>query len=233
MEGLEMARPATPGKARPGPTRRALALLLWTLCAGQAGALDLIRFEISSRLAEGETRATVDSRLALPGELYATPVRLEPGVEPPAEATGSLSTSLALWQAFLDDDEDEVLARWARDERNMIRAVMADEEFRAVNRQLLGAYPFKLVIGRVVLQADRRYELLLVRRHDEPRELGVVESYVLEDGAWRATNALADDRRFDIIWAAFRSGDMVATELPDEAAPDGGSSADQNRAPQQ
>jgi hypothetical protein len=213
--------------------RGGLGLLLGTLVAGPAAALDLIRFEITSRLTEGENRATVDARLALPGELYATPVRLDPGAEAPAEAAGSILTSLALWQAFLEDDEDRVLALWAEDERRMIRTVLADEEFRTVNRRLLGAYPYKDVIGRVVLQADRRYELLLVRRHDEPRELGVVESYVLEDGKWRATNALADDRRFDIIWAAFRSGDMVATELPGDAAPDQGSSTDQNGAAEQ
>ncbi len=193
---------------------RWVAVLLGAALTAPAGALDLISFSLHSRVQESGNTATVDTRLSLPGELYAPALVIEPGGAAPAGERTAVHSSKALWEAFLADDEPAILALWARAERNLVRAVLADPEARRLNRELLSAHQRKHVVGRVALQLERRYELLLVRRDDEPRELGLVESYVLEDGQWRATNELAGDRRFQIVWEAFRSGDVVASELP-------------------
>ena len=200
---------------RHGVSRLRFSLLLACWLDGAASADSVtFRTELTLPGLNEETATTsVASTVTLPGRLFDPPVIIEPGGIVPDEQDSPILASKALWEAFIADDEAAILAHWARADRRLIRTVLADAEVRELNRRMLQAHQRKEVFGFVEMTRDRRYGLLLVRYDGEPQKLGQVEAYVFERNAWRATNALVQDERFDVVWNAFRAGNVSTVEV--------------------
>jgi hypothetical protein len=50
---------------------------------------------------------------------------------------------------------------------------------------------------------------LVLFTYDNNRRFGAVATFRKMSGDWKRTNALSGDRVFDVVWSAFRSGDVT------------------------
>ncbi len=46
--------------------------------------------------------------------------------------------------------------------------------------------------------------------HVEDRTRGMTETLIQEDGVWKRTNLLSGDETLDMVWSAFRVGEITA-----------------------
>jgi hypothetical protein len=144
--------------------------------------------------------------LALPGALHDPPAAL--GVIPRAQTDPStpLGAAQADFSAWKADDPDWILSNFAEPDRLDLMQFLLDPDMRAASRAGFERYDTTFVWG-VVMHAD--YALVLMTHgQDEDRSRGLVATFAREAGAWRRTNALSADETLDLVWSAFRAGQM-------------------------
>ena len=101
---------------------------------------------------------------------------------------------------------DWIVSNFARQDREAIQSMLANQQLRTRNREVLARHESYKIFARAAYVTDHAYELLFIKYDDEP---GFVETYVNEDGRWKRTNALSSDEGFDLMWAAFRTNGVA------------------------
>jgi hypothetical protein len=189
-----------------------LVLVLVAAWPAQAGEI-LFRIEVAylglSAVHLNQGRSLDDVvELALPGELYEPPRELGPVTAARADRsspTAAMQSDFSAWKA---DDAGWILANFAESERPALSAFLADAEQRAASSAYFGSFD-KLFLWGVARYGD--YALALVTYgQGESRKRGLTATLVQEDGAWRRSNALSRDLNLDLVWTAFRAGEMAA-----------------------
>ena len=163
----------------------------------------------TGHIARGLTRG--DSvTVTLPGERFVPPRRLD--IVPRAEAdrttpAGALQSDFSAWKA---DDTDWIRENFAARERPAITAFLANPEMRAASRAGFARYD-AAYLWSVVSYGDYALALFTYGQGEE-RAYGLTATFVFEDGGWRKSNALSRDETLDIVWTAFRQGEISAAE---------------------
>jgi hypothetical protein len=146
--------------------------------------------------------------LVLPGELFEPPRELGPISRDQADwntPEGAVRSDFSAWKA---DDAEWIMANFAAGEQAALAQFLADEEIRA------GSKAGFATLDSVFLWAVVRYETyalaLITYGQADDRTNGMAAALVEEDGAWKRTNALSADATMDMVWAAFRVGEMAA-----------------------
>jgi hypothetical protein len=146
--------------------------------------------------------------LVLPGELFEPPRELSPIPRDQADwntPEGAVRSDFSAWKA---DDADWIKANFAAGEQAALAQFLADDEIRA------GSKAGFATLDSVFLWAVVRYETyalaLITYGQTDDRSNGMTAALVQEDGAWKRTNALSADPTMDMVWAAFRVGEMAA-----------------------
>lgn len=161
---------------------------------------------INSRyIAEGRAVDEV-VELILPGALHDPPAAL--GVTPRAQADAStpLGAAQADFSAWKADDPDWILSNFADLDRLDLMQFLLDPDMRAVSRAGFERYDTTFVWG-VVMHADFAL-VLMTHGQGTDRSRGLVATFALEADAWKRTNALSADETLDLVWSAFRVGQM-------------------------
>ena len=146
--------------------------------------------------------------LVLPGELFVPPRELSAISRDQAEWStpeGAVRSDFSAWKA---DDAEWIMANFAAGEHAALAQFLADEEIRA------GSKAGFAMFDSVFLWAVVRYEAyalaLVTYGQVDDRSRGMTAAMIQEDGAWKRTNALSGAQALDMVWAAFRVGEMAA-----------------------
>ncbi len=146
--------------------------------------------------------------LVLPGELFEPPRELSPISRDQADwntPEGAVRSDFSAWKA---DDAEWIKANFAAGEQAALAQFLADDEIRA------GSKAGFATLDSVFLWAVVRHEAyalaLITYGQADDRTNGMTAALVQEDGAWKRTNALSGDATMDMVWSAFRVGEMAA-----------------------
>ena len=139
--------------------------------------------------------------VVLTGELFEPPRRL--GAVTCAQA--DLSTPEA---AARSDFSAWILGNFAAAEQATLAAFLDDAKMRAASKAAFAKQDSVFLWGVVRYEA---YALVLVTYgQGAERARGLTATFVEEAGAWKRTNALTADETLDLVWTAFRRGEMTA-----------------------
>jgi len=144
----------------------------------------------------------------LEGELFEPPVV----VTPAAPGSVSFATPQATIASFLAanraGDVDWMARNLVAEERQTLRDFFSDADILARNRSLFQDIPSAAIMGRVHLEG---HDILLVRYGGTRAHIPVPITMRQTPEGWKVTNALKADPAFDLIFAALRVGDIVAS----------------------
>lgn len=157
----------------------------------------------SNALAEGRS-PDEEVELRVPGELFEPPHEVTVGSREQADQSSPIAASGSAFSAFIADDADWIVSNFARQDREAIQSMLANQQLRTRNREVLARHGSYKIFARAAYVTETAYELLFIRYGDGSGS-GFVETYVNEDGRWKRTNALSSDEGFDLMWAAFRT----------------------------
>ncbi len=146
--------------------------------------------------------------VVLTGKLFEPPRRLG-AVE---RAQADLSTPVAAVQsdfsAWKADDAEWILANFAAADQAALAEFLDDAEMRAASKAAFAKQGSVFLWG-VVDHGD--YALVLVTYgQGTERARGLTATLVEEADGWKRTNALTADETLDLVWSAFRLGEMTA-----------------------
>lgn len=206
-----------------GTTGRVAASLLAavTLAAGgcRDGAGGALRFEARAGDVErgGELTAGLapDQRVSvrLPGETHQPPLDVDrPASRDEAGRATPQEASASHFGAFSANDPAWIVANYAPGERETVRRLVEEQAMEAHGRAVLQDFEAKRIHGRAELEVgDTVYELLFVSyRNPDGEDRWMIEPFVERDGAWYRTDVLLGNPRFQVVRAAFRSGQITA-----------------------
>lgn len=146
--------------------------------------------------------------LALPGELFEPPRELGPIVRDQADLNtpeGAVRSDFSAWKA---DDAEWIQANFAASEQAALAQFLADAEVRAGSKAGFASLDSVFLWG-VVRYRDYALALITYGQVDD-RSRGMTAAMVQEDGVWKRTNALSGDATLDMVWSAFRVGEIAA-----------------------
>lgn len=139
-------------------------------------------------------------KVALPGELFATPVVVSSVSREHARRDSPQAALQSDYSAQLAGDVDWILASFAAADQTDMRKMLTDPEMKKANQDMLQQKGPPAVVGWVRL---KNAVILLVQYRDGTRMPWV---FVQEDGQWKQTNALSSDSTLDVVFAAVREG---------------------------
>jgi len=146
--------------------------------------------------------------LVLPGELFEPPRELAPISRDQADLSTPESAVRSDFSAWKADDAEWIKANFAAAEQGALAQFLADEEIRA------GSKAGFAKLDSVFLWAVVRHQVytlvLITYGQVEDRSRGMTATLVQEDGGWKRTNVLSGDQTLDMVWSAFRVGEMTA-----------------------
>ncbi len=146
--------------------------------------------------------------VVLTGELFEPPRRL--GII--ARAQADLSTPAAAarsdFSAWKADDAEWILANFAAADQAALAEFLDDAKMRAASKAAFAKLDSVFLWGVVRHEA---YALVLVTYgQGAERARGLTATLVQEADGWKRTNALSADETLDLVWSAFRLGEMTA-----------------------
>jgi hypothetical protein len=146
--------------------------------------------------------------LVLPGELFDPPREFGAISRDQADQStpeGAVRSDFSAWKA---DDADWIMANFAAAEQAALAQFLADAEIRAGSKAGFDTLD-SVFLWAVVRHGD--YALALITYGQvEDRSRGMTATLIQEDGVWKRTNALSGDATLDMVWSAFRVGEMAA-----------------------
>ncbi len=151
--------------------------------------------------------------VVLSGELFEPPRRLGAVERAPADLSTPEAAVRSDFSAWKADDAEWILANFAAADQAALAEFLDDAEIRAASKAAFAKQDSVFLWG-VVDHGD--YALvLLTYGQGAARARGltatfVEEAGVEEAGAWKRTNALTADETLDLVWSAFRLGEMTA-----------------------
>ena len=152
----------------------------------------------------------LDDRIevVLSGELFEPPRQLAVIARAQAERAtpeAAVQSDFSAWKA---DDAEWILANFAEPDQAALAQFLDDAEMRAASRAGFARYDSVFLWG-AVRRGD--YALVLVTYgQDAGRARGLVTTMVEEAAGWKRTNALSADETLDLVWSAFRLGEISA-----------------------
>ncbi len=157
-------------------------------------------------LDRGKTLGAV-IQVVLSGELFDPPREL--GVVSRAQAKwntpeAALRSDFSAWKA---DDAEWIRANFAAGDQAALAQFLADAEIRAGSKAGFAKLDSVFLWGLVRHEV---YALALITYGQvEDLSRGLVATLIEEAGAWKRTNALSADETLDVVWSAFRAGEMA------------------------
>ncbi len=100
------------------------------------------------------------------------------------------------------------MANFAAGEQAALAEFLADAEMRAASKA--GFATLDSVFLWAVVRHQAYVLALITYGQVEDRSRGMTATLVQEDGAWKRTNALSADETLDLVWSAFRLGEVTA-----------------------
>jgi hypothetical protein len=146
--------------------------------------------------------------LVLPGELFEPPRELDPIARDQADLNTPEAAVRSDFSAWKADDAEWIKANFAASEQAALVQFLADAEIRAGSKAGFATLDSVFLWG-VVRYRDYALVLITYGQVDD-RSRGMTAALVQEDGVWKRTNALSADETLDMVWSAFRVGEMVA-----------------------
>ena len=146
--------------------------------------------------------------VVLSGELFEPPRRLAVIARAQAERAtpeAAVQSDFSAWKA---DDAEWILANFAAADQAALAEFLDDAEMRAASRAGFARYDSIFLWG-AVRRGD--YALVLVTYgQDAGRARGLVTTLIEEAAGWKRTNALSADETMDLVWSAYRLGEISA-----------------------
>jgi hypothetical protein len=143
--------------------------------------------------------------ISLPGTLYAPPIAVTAVANKDVDRTTLLGAVASDFSAWRSDDAEWIVSNFVPEDRKGLRAFLANEDLRKANRAVFSQDRSVEVWGIVNY---KEYGLVLFT-YDNNRRFGAVATFRKMSGEWKRTNVLSGDRVFDVVWSAFRSGDVT------------------------
>ena len=145
--------------------------------------------------------------VVLPGALFDPPRELGVVLRDQVERStpeGAVRSDFSAWKA---DDAEWILANFAAGDRAALAEFLDDAAIRAGSKAGFAQFDTMFLWGVVRHQT---YALALITYGQvEDRSRGLVATLVEEADGWKRSNALSADETLDLVWAAFRVGQMA------------------------
>ncbi len=146
--------------------------------------------------------------VVLTGELFDRPRRLDAVERAQADLSTPEAAARSDFSAWKADDTEWILANFAAADQAALAAFLDDAEMRAASKAGFAKLDSVSVWGAV---DHGDYALVLITYgQGTARARGLTATFVEEAGAWKRTNALSADETLDLVWSAFRLGEMTA-----------------------
>ncbi len=202
--------------------------MIWTGRAAALGLLGLARLGLAAPAVAGEVvfRAQVKYltvqlphldrgksfedavEVVLTGELFEPPRRLEAVTRAQADLSTPEAAVRSDFSAWKADDVAWILTNFAAAEQPALAAFLDDAKMRAASKAAFAKQDSVFLWGVVRHEA---YALVLVTYgQGTERARGLTATLVEEADGWKRTNALTADETLDLVWSAFRLGEMTA-----------------------
>ncbi len=146
--------------------------------------------------------------LVLPGELFEPPRELGAISRDQVDQStpeGAVRSDFSAWKA---DDAEWIKANFAAAEQAALAEFLDDAEIRAGSKA--GFAQFVSVFLWAVVRHEAYALVLITYGQVENRSRGMTATLIQEDGVWKRTNVLSGDETLDMVWSAFRVGEMTA-----------------------
>lgn len=188
-----------------------------TACGEGSGST--LRFEVRAGSVEGGGDLTAGLApdegvsVRLPGETYDPPLEVQrPASRADAERGTPREASASHFGAFSANDPGWIVSNYAPGEREEIRRLVEEQAMEAHGRAVLEDFESKRLHGRARMDVgDTTYQLLFVSyRGTGGDDRWMIEPFVQQDGTWYRTDVLSGNPRFQVVRAAFRSGEISA-----------------------
>lgn len=153
----------------------------------------------------GKTLGTVIED-TLSGELFDPPRQL--GVVSRAQAErntpeAAVRSDFSAWKA---DDAPWIRENFAAGDQAALAQFLDDAEIRAGSKA--GFAKFDSVFLWGVVRHEAYVLALITYGQAEDRSRALVATFIEEADGWKRTNALSQDETLDLVWSAFRAGEM-------------------------
>ncbi|MFQ5754468.1 MAG: hypothetical protein ACE5H7_00065 [Acidiferrobacterales bacterium] len=143
--------------------------------------------------------------VSLPGTLYAPPITVTVVGNKDADRSTLLGAVASDYSAWRNDNAKWILSNFVPEDQQGLKKFLANEELRRANSMIFSPDRTMEVWGIVKYKG---YGLVLFT-YDNTRKFGAVATFRQVGDEWKRTNALSGDRVFDVVWSAFRSGDVT------------------------
>ncbi len=146
--------------------------------------------------------------VVLTGELFEPPRRIDAVTRAQADLSTPEAAARSDFSAWKADDVAWILTNFAAAERAALAAFLDDAEMRAASKAAFAKQDSLFLWGVVRHEA---YALVLITYgQGTERARGLTATLVEEADGWKRTNALTADETLDLVWSAFRLGEMTA-----------------------
>ena len=145
--------------------------------------------------------------VVLPGELFEPPRELGVVSRDQVERStpeGAVRSDFSAWKA---DDAEWIKANFASGDRAALAQFLDDAAIRAGSKA--GFAKLDSVFLWAVVRHQAYALALITYGQVADRSRGLTAALVQEDGDWKRTNALSGDETLDLVWSAFRVGEMA------------------------
>ncbi len=145
--------------------------------------------------------------LVLPGELFEPPREFGSISRDQVDQStpeGAVRSDFSAWKA---DHAKWIKANFAAGEQAALTQFLADPEMRAGSKAGFATLDSVFLWG-VVRHEDYALALITYGQVDD-RSRGMAATLIQEDGAWKRTNVLSGDATLDLVWSAFRVGELT------------------------
>ena len=145
--------------------------------------------------------------VVLTGELFEPPRRLGAVERAQADLSTPEAAARSDFSAWKADDAEWILANFAAADQAALAEFLDDAEMRAASKAAFAKQDSVFLWG-VVDHGDYALVLITYGQGTE-RARGLTATLIEEAGAWKRTNALTADETLDLVWSAFRLGEMT------------------------
>ncbi len=145
--------------------------------------------------------------LVLPGELFEPPRELGAISRDQADRSTPEAAVRSDFSAWKADDVEWIKANFAAGEQAALTEFLDDAAMRAGSKAGFATLD-SVFLWAVVRYQDYALALITYGQIDD-RSRGMTAALIQEDGDWKRTNALSADETLDLVWAAFRVGQMA------------------------
>jgi hypothetical protein len=146
--------------------------------------------------------------VVLSGELFEPPRRLGAVERAQADLSTPEAAARSDFSAWKADDVEWILANFAAADQAALAEFLDDAEMRAASKAAFAKQDVLILWG--VVRHEAYALVLLTYGQGAERARGLTATFVEEAGAWKRTNALSADETLDLVWSAFRLGEMTA-----------------------